>query len=134
MNQDANLCFPAHCTGLPNKACPRLRDLATAPARGITQPRTNLIWEPCISIRHLGCMKDALLLRLRHASSPCPSERIMQQRAPHLTPFILCIQHFSPFSRILYRHSLVPRMQRQIHFMQQIVRGICLTISGQYLA
>ena len=34
-------------TGLPNKACPRLRDLATAPARGISQPRTNLIWEPC---------------------------------------------------------------------------------------
>ena len=25
-------------TGLPNKACPRLCDLATAPARGITQP------------------------------------------------------------------------------------------------
>ena len=25
-------------TRLPNKACPRLRDLATAPARGITQP------------------------------------------------------------------------------------------------
>ena len=24
-------------TGLPNKACPRLCDLATAPARGITQ-------------------------------------------------------------------------------------------------
>ena len=35
-------------TGLPNKACPRLRDLATAPARGITQPRTYLIREPCI--------------------------------------------------------------------------------------
>ena len=34
-------------TGLPNKACTRLRDLATAPARGITQPRTNLIREPC---------------------------------------------------------------------------------------
>ena len=32
----------------PNKACPRLRDLATAPARGITQPRTNLIREPCM--------------------------------------------------------------------------------------
>ena len=25
-----------------------MRDLATAPARGITQPRTNLIREPCI--------------------------------------------------------------------------------------
>ena len=37
-------------TGLPNKACPRLRDLATAPARGITQPRTNLIREPCINL------------------------------------------------------------------------------------
>ena len=36
-----------YCTGLPNKVCPRLRDLATAPARGITQPRTNLIREPC---------------------------------------------------------------------------------------
>ena len=35
------------CTGLPNKACPRLRDLATALARGITQPRTWLIREPC---------------------------------------------------------------------------------------
>ena len=37
-------------TGLPNKACPRLRDLATAPAHGITQPRTNLIREPCTVI------------------------------------------------------------------------------------
>ena len=37
-------------TGLPNKACPRLRDLATALARGITQPRTNLIREPCTAI------------------------------------------------------------------------------------
>ena len=36
-----------HRTGLPNKACPSLRDLATAPARGITQSRTNLIREPC---------------------------------------------------------------------------------------
>ena len=34
-------------TGLPNKACPRLRDLVTAPAHGITQPRKNLIREPC---------------------------------------------------------------------------------------
>ena len=44
----AQIC-PMQChTGLPNKACPRLRDLASAPARGITQPRTNLIREPCI--------------------------------------------------------------------------------------
>ena len=35
-------------TGLPNKACPRLRDLAAPPARRITQPRTNLIREPCM--------------------------------------------------------------------------------------
>ena len=28
-------------TELANKVCPRLRDLATAPAGGITQPRTN---------------------------------------------------------------------------------------------
>ena len=41
-------CHPHLCTGLPNKACPRLRDLATALARGITQPRTNLIREHCI--------------------------------------------------------------------------------------
>ena len=40
-------CMESCYTGLPNKACPRLRDLATAPARGITQPRTNLIREPC---------------------------------------------------------------------------------------
>ena len=34
-------------TELAKKVCPRLRDLVTAPARGITQPRTNLIREPC---------------------------------------------------------------------------------------
>ena len=36
-------------TGIPNKACPRLRDLATAPACGITQPRTILIREASIA-------------------------------------------------------------------------------------
>ena len=36
-------------TELAKKACPRLRDLTTAPAHGITQPRTNLIWEPCMT-------------------------------------------------------------------------------------
>ena len=44
--------MPKHFTGLPNKACPRLRDLATAPARRITQPRTNLIREPCTCHSH----------------------------------------------------------------------------------
>ena len=39
-------------TGLPNKACPRLRDHATAPARGIMQPSTNLIREPCTLCAH----------------------------------------------------------------------------------
>ena len=48
-------CVKVICvTGLPNKACPRLRDLATAPARGITQPRTNLIREPCKIIYLIG--------------------------------------------------------------------------------
>ena len=40
--------FPImYSTGLPNKACPRLRDLATVLACGITRPRTSLIREPC---------------------------------------------------------------------------------------
>ena len=46
-NYLTHCCVGGDSTGLPNKACPRLRDLATAPARGITQPRTNLIREPC---------------------------------------------------------------------------------------
>ena len=35
------------CTELAKKVCPRLRDLATAPAGGITQPRTNFFGQLC---------------------------------------------------------------------------------------
>ena len=34
-------------TELAKKVCPRLRDLATAPAGGITQPRTNIFGQLC---------------------------------------------------------------------------------------
>ena len=36
-------CFEPY-TELAKKVCPRLRDLATAPAGGITQPRTYFFW------------------------------------------------------------------------------------------
>ena len=53
--------FAVHCqtkqpttavlsTGLPNKVCPRLRDSACWRSGEITQPRTSLIWEPCITL------------------------------------------------------------------------------------
>ena len=40
---------PAHLdtTELTKKVCPRLRDLATAPAGGITQPRTHFFGQLC---------------------------------------------------------------------------------------
>ena len=34
-------------TELANKVCPRLRDLATAPSGGITQPRANIFGHLC---------------------------------------------------------------------------------------
>ena len=38
---------PPHTTELAKKVCPRLRDLATAPADGITQPRINFFGQLC---------------------------------------------------------------------------------------
>ena len=46
------------CTELAKKAGPRLRDLAIAPAGGITQPRTNLVGHFC-----------TLMIRIHFASS-----------------------------------------------------------------
>ena len=36
-----------YCTELAKKVCPRLRDLTTAPAGGITQPRTKIFGQFC---------------------------------------------------------------------------------------
>ena len=38
---------PEPCTELAKKVCPRLRDLATVPAGGITQTRTNFFGQLC---------------------------------------------------------------------------------------
>ena len=40
-------------TELSKKVCPRLRDLATAPAGGITQPKTNFFGQLCMSAKFL---------------------------------------------------------------------------------
>ena len=39
--------LPSGYTELANKVCPRLRDLATAPAGRIMQPRTNFFGQLC---------------------------------------------------------------------------------------
>ena len=53
---------PLDCTELAKRVCPRLRDLGTAPAGGITQPRTNFIGQLCILRCVLGAddVDDAL--------------------------------------------------------------------------
>ena len=43
-----------NCTELAKKVCPWLRDLATVPAGGITQPRTHFFGQLCTSRFDIG--------------------------------------------------------------------------------
>ena len=57
-------------TELAKKVCPRLRDLATAPAGGITQPRTNLFWPTLyalyrVMMKFVALIAFCLMLMLR---------------------------------------------------------------------
>ena len=46
-------------TELAKKVCPRLRDLATAPAGGITHPRTNFFGQLCTYCETHATSRDA---------------------------------------------------------------------------
>ena len=102
----------ALATGLPNKACPRLRDLATAPARGIKQPRTNLIREPCTLFPNCFSQTNWFFLNFLIRWS-CPTAPARSQTTEDLDA--KKVQEVSFVRALMPQHDLLTIISLQVH-------------------